>query len=150
MSSAARILSTPAGSWLRTSSRRWVTSSLSVAPGSISDERTYRAVTSWRKAAAGSDASARDRADVDEVSDPARLELGGAQEVRERCVGDVEQPLEVELDHPIPLLDGGVDDRAEQHHAASIGWLDTARLAACAAADLGIARAGRGVAAEPA
>jgi hypothetical protein len=32
-------------------------------------------------------------------------------------VGDVEQPLEVELDHPVPLLDGGVDDRAEQHHA---------------------------------
>lgn len=29
-----------AGSWLRTSSRTWVTSSLSVAPGSISDART--------------------------------------------------------------------------------------------------------------
>ena len=42
-------------------------------------------------AAAGSDAPARDRADVDEVRDPARLALGGAQEVRERRVGDVEQ-----------------------------------------------------------
>jgi hypothetical protein len=35
-------------------------------------------------------------------------------------VGDVEQPLEVELDHSIPLLDGGVDDRAEQHHAGVV------------------------------
>jgi hypothetical protein len=50
MSCAARIWSTPGGSWLRTSSRTWVTSSLSVAPGSISDERTKRAVTSRRKA----------------------------------------------------------------------------------------------------
>ena len=40
----------PGGSWLRTSSRTWVTSSLSVAPGSTSDERTWRAVTSWRSA----------------------------------------------------------------------------------------------------
>ena len=62
-------------------------------------------------AAAGADAAARDRADVDEVGDAARLALGGAQEVRERGVGDVEQALEVELDHPVPLLDRRVDDR---------------------------------------
>ena len=31
-------------------------------------------------------------------------------------MGDVEQALEVERDHPVPLLDRGVDDRAEQHH----------------------------------
>jgi hypothetical protein len=67
-------------------------------------------------AAAGAHAAACDRADVDEVGHAAGLALGGTQEVRERGVGDVEQPLEVDLDHPVPLLDRGVDDRAEQHH----------------------------------
>ena len=70
--------------------------------------------------AAGPDAPARDRADVDEVGDPARLALGGAQQVRQRRVRDVQQPLEVERDHPVPLLDRGVDDGAEQHHAGVV------------------------------
>jgi hypothetical protein len=35
-------------------------------------------------------------------------------------VRDVQQALEVERDHPIPLLDRGVDDRPEQHHAGVV------------------------------
>ena len=68
-------------------------------------------------AAARADPAARDRADVDQVGDLPRLVLRRAQQVRQRRVGDVEQPVEVERDHPLPLLDRGVDDRAEQHHA---------------------------------
>jgi hypothetical protein len=94
MSSAARIWVSEAGSWLRTSFRTWETSSLSVAPGSISDERTWRAVSSWRKASlkvsdsvlgqlvdapAGADASPRNRADIHQVRDAARFALGRAQ-----------------------------------------------------------------------
>ena len=69
---------------------------------------------------AGADAPARDGADVHEVRDAPRLALGGGQQVRERRVGDVQQALEVERDHPVPLLDRGVDDRAEQHHAGVV------------------------------
>ena len=68
-------------------------------------------------AAALADAAAGDRADVDQVGDVARALLRELQEVRERGVGDVEQALEVQRDHPVPLLDRRVDDVPEQHHA---------------------------------
>ena len=67
-------------------------------------------------AAADADASARDRADVHEIRHPPWLALRGDQQVGEGGMGDVEQSLQVERDHPIPLLDGGVDDLPEQHH----------------------------------
>ena len=41
---------TEGGALVFVSSRTWVTSSLSVAPGSMSDERTKRPVISWRRA----------------------------------------------------------------------------------------------------
>ena len=97
----------PGGSWSRTSSRTWLTSSLSVAPGSTSDERTWRAVDLLAQrfaedpdpvlghlvdAAADADAPARDRADVDEIGHAPWLALGGGQQVGEGGVGDVEQP----------------------------------------------------------
>ena len=109
-----------------------MTSSVSIAPGSTSDERTWRprdllaqrlaeradaVLGQVVDAAAGADAPARDRADVDQVRDTPRLALGGPQQVRQRRVGDVEQAVDVQRDHPLPLLDRGVDDRAEQHHA---------------------------------
>ena len=114
---------------------RGSTSSVSTAPGSTSETRTWRSVISWRSdslnaptpclvsvvdAAAEARAAAGDRADVDEVGDAARLVLGGREQMRERGVGDVEQALEVERDHPVPLLDRRVDDRAEQHHAGVV------------------------------
>jgi hypothetical protein len=58
----------------------------------------------------------RHRADVDEIGHPPRLLLGGGQEVGEGGVRDVQQPLEVERDHAIPLLHWSIDDLAEQHH----------------------------------
>jgi len=42
---------------------------------------------------------------------------GGREQVRERRLGAVEQPEDVDLDHPLPLLDGRALDRPEQHHA---------------------------------
>ena len=66
------------------------------------------------------DAPARDRADVDEIGHPPGLALGSGQQVGEGGVGDVQQALEVERDHAIPLLDRGVHDLAEQHHAGVV------------------------------
>ena len=44
-------------------------------------------------AAAGVDASPRNRADIHEVRDAARIALGRPEQVRERRVADVDQPL---------------------------------------------------------
>jgi hypothetical protein len=41
----------------------------------------------------------------------------GAGARRGRCCA---APVEIELDHPLPLLDRGVDDRPEQHHAGVV------------------------------
>ena len=42
--------------------------------------------------------------------------VGAGDQVRERRLGDVEEAFEVEVDHPLPLLDRRVLGRAEQHH----------------------------------
>jgi hypothetical protein len=45
---------------------------------------------------------------------------GGGEEVGEGGMCGVDQPLEVEVDHPVPLLGGGVLDRPEQHLAGVV------------------------------
>jgi hypothetical protein len=40
--------------------------------------------------------------------------------VRERGVGHVEHALDVDVDHPLPLLHRRTDDRAVEHHARGV------------------------------
>ena len=40
--------------------------------------------------------------------------------MRERRLGDVEEAFDVEVDHPLPLLDRRLERRAEQHHAGVV------------------------------
>src|SRR5215207_9162908 len=54
--------------------------------------------------------AAGDRADVDDVGDPARALFGGLQQVREGGAGGGEQALDVDGDHAVPLLGVGTDD----------------------------------------
>src|SRR4051794_39943087 len=58
--------------------------------------------------------------DVDEVGHAPRVAAGRPQQVRERGVSGVQQPLDVEVDHALPLLQRGVDDGPEQHHAGVV------------------------------
>jgi hypothetical protein len=48
--------------------------------------------------------TAGDRADVDDVGDPARAVLRGLQQVWQGGAGGVEQALHVDGDHAVPLL----------------------------------------------
>src|SRR5687768_18585030 len=57
--------------------------------------------------------AASDRADVDDVGDPARALFGGLQQVREGGPGGGEQALDVDGDHAVPLLGVGADDGAQ-------------------------------------
>ena len=96
----------------------------------------------------------RHRADVDDVGHRARLALGCAQQVRQGGVGAVEEAQYVQLDHPLPLFDRGVDDRAEQHDARVVDQgVQAAQLAHRAAdgvlglgliSDVGLDHEGRG------
>jgi len=63
---------------------------------------------------------AGDRADVDDVGDLARALLGGVQQMRKGCPRGVEQALQVDRDHPVPVVGGRVEDRPEQHHAGVV------------------------------
>ena len=66
-------------------------------------------------------------------------------------MGGVEEAEQVDLDHPLPFLDRGVDDRAEQHHAGVVDerrragpaprrLRPTARLGLLAVGDVGLDR----------
>ena len=46
--------------------------------------------------------------------------LGGLEQVRQRGVRAVQQAADVDVDHPLPLLDRRVLDRPEQHHAGVV------------------------------
>ena len=59
----------------------------------------------------------RHRADVDDVGHRAGLALGTGQQVRQGGVRAVEQAEHVEPDHPLPLFERRVDDRAQEHDA---------------------------------
>jgi hypothetical protein len=56
------------------------------------------------------------RADGDEIRHPPRRVLGGAHQVRQGGVGDVEHAAHVDVHHLLPFADGGAEGRAEQHH----------------------------------
>ena len=56
-------------------------------------------------------------ADVDHVGHPPGRAARRRDQVRQRRVGDVQQRLHVERDHPIPLVGRRPQRRAEQHHA---------------------------------
>src|SRR3954451_487673 len=48
----------------------------------------------------------------------------------EGSVGDVDQALEVEVDHPVPFLGGRILDRPEQHHTGVVDdYVEAAKLA---------------------
>ncbi len=75
--------------------------------------------------------------------------LGGLEQVGERGVRAVEQPGDVDREHPLPLLERGVDGRPEQHHAGVVdegvepselgdGAARSRRLACSCAADVGL------------
>jgi hypothetical protein len=64
--------------------------------------------------------AAGDRADVDDVGDPSPALLGGLQQVGEGGAGGVEQALDVEGDHAVPLLGVRVGDGAQQHQAGIV------------------------------
>ena len=59
---------------------------------------------------------AGDGGDVHQVGDVARPLLRGGQQVGKRGVRHRQGAPDVHLEHPVPLLDRRVDDRAEQHH----------------------------------
>ncbi len=63
---------------------------------------------------------ARHGADVDHVGHASWPVVCRAQQVGQRGVGAVEQAGDVHIEHPPPLLQRGVLDRAEQHHAGVI------------------------------
>lgn len=65
-------------------------------------------------------AAAGDGGDVDHVGDQPRPLVGALDQVRERRLGDVEETLDVEVDHPLPFLDVGIEGRAEQHQAGVV------------------------------
>ncbi len=70
------------------------------------------------------------RAHVDQVGDPTRFGFGGSKQVGQCGVRAVLEAEQVELDHPPPLLDRRVDDRAEQHHPGVVDQdVETAELA---------------------
>jgi hypothetical protein len=60
------------------------------------------------------------RADVDQIGDPPGTILGGPQQVRQGRTRAVEEPEQVHLDHPLPVLERRVDQRAEQHHPGAV------------------------------
>jgi hypothetical protein len=131
-----------------TSGRLWLASSVAVAPGSTSETRTYRLVTSWRADAvlgqrvdtvAVTGRPARHRADVHHVSHLARPVLRGTQQMRQCRVRAVEQAQHVELHHLLPLRQGRADHRTEQHHA---GVVDE-RVKTAQFGDRALHRAGR-------
>ena len=64
--------------------------------------------------------AAGDRADVDDVGDPARVLFGGLQQVRQGGAGGVEQALHVDGDHAVPLLRVRVGDGAQEHQASIV------------------------------
>jgi hypothetical protein len=64
--------------------------------------------------------AAGDRADVDDVGDPAWALLGGLQQVREGGAGGVEQPLDVDGDHAVPVLGVRADDGPQEHQAGVV------------------------------
>ena len=57
---------------------------------------------------------------VDEIGNPPRRVLGGLQEVGKCGVGDVQQALDVQVHHPLPLLGRRVLDRPEQHYSSVV------------------------------
>ena len=65
-------------------------------------------------------AAAGDRADVDEVAHLARAVLGGGQQRLDRRVGDVEDAVDVDVDHPLPVVERLVGRLVEQHHAGVV------------------------------
>ena len=65
-------------------------------------------------------AAARDRADVDQVAHLARAVLGGGQQVLDRRMGDVEDAVDVDVDHPLPVVERLVGRLVEQHHACVV------------------------------
>ena len=83
-------------------------------------ERADRELRRVVDTGAGHRAAAGDRGDVDQVGDLPRAVRGGRGQVREGGVRDVQEPLDVEVDHPLPLLDGRVLDRPQQHDAGVV------------------------------
>ena len=67
-----------------------------------------------------SDGRAGDRADIDDVGDPARVLFGGLQQVREGGAGGVEQALHVDGDHAVPLPGVCSEDGAQEHQAGIV------------------------------
>ena len=64
--------------------------------------------------------TAGDRGDVHDVGDAPQFVLGRDQQMRERCVCDVEQTGLVDRDHPLPLPDVGAHHGPEEHQAGVV------------------------------
>jgi hypothetical protein len=63
---------------------------------------------------------ARHRPDVDQVGDAARPGGGRRPQVRDRLLGHVQQPVQVELQHAAPVIVPAGVERAEQHDAGVV------------------------------
>jgi hypothetical protein len=57
------------------------------------------------------------RTDVDDVGNAPRSVFSRAEQMRQSCVRTVQQAFDIDAQHAVPLIDGRVDDRPEQHYA---------------------------------